>query len=191
MRIISGKYKNKKIFRNIKNISPLLKPTTSKIKEAVFNIINSYFMKNNFLVEKSSFIDLCCGTGSIGIEALSRGFNKVYFLDINNESLDLTRHNLCNLNCINPNWDVIKSSFCDLQILGDITSDLIYLDPPYELSITAKILEVIKKFLHANSLFIIETSKKITPSNLVNYEVISIKKYGRSAITILRLKSSL
>ena len=89
MRIIAGKYKNKKIVSNIKGASSTIKPTTSKIRESVFNIINNYFAQYDLITEESSFLDLCCGTGAIGIEAISRGFKQVYFLDNNYESLAL------------------------------------------------------------------------------------------------------
>ena len=81
MKIIAGKYKNKKIISTVKGIVPSIKPTTAKVKEAIFNIINNYFANNCFNIDESLFLDLCCGSGAVGIEAISRGFKQVYFID--------------------------------------------------------------------------------------------------------------
>ena len=191
MRIIAGKYKNKKIISNIKGISTTIKPTTSKIRESVFNIINNYFAKYDLITEESSFLDLCCGTGAIGIEAISRGFKQVYFLDNNYESLAITKRNLTSLEMDNSSWRVIRSSIANLQITEEILFDVVYLDPPYNVSITNEKLETISDFIHPNSLLIIETSREISSSVLVNYEVISIKHYGNCVISVLKLKNNL
>ena len=191
MRIIAGKYKNKKIINNIKGVSTTIKPTTSKIRESVFNIINNYFAKYDLIIEGSSFLDLCCGTGAIGIEAISRGFKQVYFLDNNYESLAITKHNLTSLKQDSINWRVIRSSITNLQITEEILFDAVYLDPPYNGAITNEKLEGVNDFIHPNSLLLIETPREISPSVLVNYEVISIKHYGNCVISVLKLKNNL
>lgn len=188
MRIIAGKYKNKKIISSLKGIKVEIKPTTSKVKEAVFNIINNHFAKNCINIEQSSFLDLCCGSGAVGIEAISRGFKQIYFIDKNNESLEITRRNLQNLESNNENLVVIKSNFNDLQIECETVFDVIYLDPPYNMLISQEVLVGVAKYLHLNSLLIIETSRELHPSLLIGYDVISIKQYGKSFIFIMKLK---
>lgn len=191
MRIIAGKYKNKKIVSNIKGASSTIKPTTSKIRESVFNIINNYFAQYDLITEESSFLDLCCGTGAIGIEAISRGFKQVYFLDNNYESLAITKHNLTSLKQDSINWRVIRSGITNLQITGELLFDVVYLDPPYNMRITNEKLDAISDFIHPNSLLIIETPREISSFTLINYEVISIKHYGNCVISVLKLKSNL
>ncbi len=191
MRIIAGKYKNKKIISNIKGVSTTIKPTTSKIRESVFNIINNYFAKYDLITEESSFLDLCCGTGAMGIEAISRGFKQVYFLDNNYESLAITKRNLTSLKQNSINWRVIRSSIANLQITEEILFDAVYLDPPYNVAITNEKLDGINDFIHPNSLLIIETPREITLSVLVKYEVISIKYYGNCVVYVLKLRNNL
>ncbi len=188
MRVIAGKYKNKKIVSSLKGLNVDIKPTTSKVKESVFNIVNSYFVKNCIDIDKSSFLDLCCGSGAVGIEAISRGFKQIYFIDRNNESLEITNFNLQNLKSNNKNWILIKSSFNDLQIECETVFDIIYLDPPYNMLITQEVLVSVAKYLHLNSLLIIETSREINPALLIGYDIIFIKKYGKSFIFIIKLK---
>ena len=191
MRVIAGKYKNKKIVSNIKGVSATIKPTTSKIRESVFNIIYNYFAKHDLIIEESSFLDLCCGTGAIGIEAISRGFKQVYFLDNNYESLAITRHNLATLKVDAPNWRVVRSNILNLEISEKILLDAVYLDPPYNVPITIDILNSVNNFLHLNSLLIIETPREISSSALVNHEVISVKHYGNCIVSALRLNNNL
>ena len=178
MRIIAGKYKNKKIVSNIKGASSTIKPTTSKIRESVFNIINNYFAQYDLITEESSFLDLCCGTGAIGIEAISRGFKQVYFLDNNYESLAITKRNLISLEKDDHNWRVIRSSIANLQITEEILFDVVYLDPPYNVRITNEKLEAISDFIHSNSLILIETPREISALILVNYEVFLLSIMG-------------
>ena len=64
----------------------------------------------------SKFLDLCCGSGAVGIEAISRGFKEIYFIDKNNQSLEVTNFNLQNLKSNNENWILIKSNFNDLKL---------------------------------------------------------------------------
>ena len=191
MRIIAGKYKNKKIISNIKGVSTTIKPTTSKIRESVFNIINNYFAKYDLITEESLFLDLCCGTGAMGIEAISRGFKQVYFLDNNYESLAITKRNLTSLKQDSINWRVIRSSIANLQITEEILFDAVYLDPPYNVVITNEKLDGINDFIHPNSLLIIETPREITLSVLVKYEIISIKYYGNCVVYVLKLRNNL
>lgn len=190
MRIIAGKYKNKKIVSNIKGAFPTIKPTTSKIRESVFNIICNHFTKHDFRIEESSFLDLCCGTGVVGIEAISRGFKEVYFLDNNYKSIAITKHNLANLKSEDSNWRVIRSSINDLHITEEILFDVVYLDPPYNMSVTNVEFDLINDFIHPNSLLIIETAREISSFILLNYEVISIKRYGNCIISIVKTKEN-
>ena len=85
MRIISGKYRGKKLAPPPQSSG--IRPTTDRAKEAVFNIL---FDK----IEGGVFLDLFSGSGAIGIEALSRGAKKVYFVDSDERSIDLIKRNL-------------------------------------------------------------------------------------------------
>ena len=184
MRIIAGKYKNKKIVTTLKGISPTIKPTTSKVREAAFSIILNYLEHNNQNVQHCSFLDLCCGTGAIGIEAISRGFASVYFVDQDRDCIALTKHNLSNIS----NKDfyvVIRSDITKLQISSLKYFDVIYLDPPYSKEVTESMLSYVSKFAHPQSLIVVETSKKFPAISVNNCRIIGHKSYNHCTILVL------
>ena len=84
LRVISGKVRGLKL-NTPKNDD--VRPTTDRVKESVFNIINGYVMDSNVL-------DLFAGTGSLGIECLSRGANKCVFIDASKTSIEIVRSNI-------------------------------------------------------------------------------------------------
>ena len=84
MRIVGGIFKGRTLlgFDGDK-----IRPTSDKARESLFNILQ-------YKVQDCTFLDLFCGTGAMGIEALSRGAVKVYFNDLSRESFSLTKNNL-------------------------------------------------------------------------------------------------
>ena len=87
MRIISGKFKGKKLFSPNNN---LIRPTSDRAKEMIFNTLNSYFLNKNINFKNLIVLDCFCGSGAIGLEFLSRG-SKVIFVDNCLESINLTK----------------------------------------------------------------------------------------------------
>lgn len=182
MKVIAGKYKNSKIASELNGISPQIKPTTSKVRDAVFNVIFSYLEKNGKSVDDCSFLDICCGTGAMGVEAISRGFSSVYFVDKNKECIALAKHNLLNI-CKNDEYKLINSDILKLQITEPVLFDIIYIDPPYDNgSIIWPALSYIKQFTHEKSLILVETAKKL-PAVIPNeYNLTLSKSYGNCMV---------
>lgn len=137
IRVIGGKYKGKRLKRVP---SRDVRPMPNKLKESLFNIIQHE-------VADSIFLDGFAGTGSIGIEALSRGAKKVYFIDNYFPSIKIIKANLVKCQVEN-NFDVIHSEF-NLAIIRlaqkEIRFNLIFLDPPYRLLDQRNPLKVIYK----------------------------------------------
>ena len=136
MRIISGKYKGKKLLGD--NIDGT-RPTMDRVKESLFGII-----QNN--IKNSTCLDLFAGSGSLGIEALSNGANTCYFIDNNKEVIKVLNNNISNLN-IKQNSKVILSDW--KKSLNDFSNqnikfDLIFVDPPYDYNVYEKILEKVQ-----------------------------------------------
>ncbi len=164
MRIISGKYKGKKLIIPNKNIT---RPTTDRLKETLFNILKHRY-KINF--ETSVVLDCFSGSGSLGLECISRGCERAWFIDNNKEALSVIKKNIT----------LIKAEPFSKVILEDITKltftniekkfDLIFLDPPYSSNlIDATLINILKQNILSNSCyFIIE-------SNIVNYNFDFIK----------------
>ena len=179
MRIISGKFKGHKL--NIpKNF--LIRPTTDRFKETLFSIINSEKYSSN--IDGKCFLDLCSGSGGIGIEAFSRGAKKVYMIDKNQDAINLINKNLSNIKLnieTGKNLFVLKQDVTKIKKLNLPQFDFIYLDPPYNSKIYSIVLKNISdgKILNNKGLILIETDILINVDEL-NLEEIFSKKIGSS-----------
>ena len=128
MRVISGTARGTRLI-DLGDVE--VRPTLDRVKESLFNQVGSD-------LEGISFLDLFAGTGSIGIEALSRGAEQVVFVEQNSQVQSLITRNLekCRLTVENETvrWELIKSdSLESLSLLRekDMVFDLIYVDPPF------------------------------------------------------------
>ena len=179
MRIISGKFKGHKL--NIpKNF--LIRPTTDRFKESLFSIINSEKYSSN--IDGKYFLDLCSGSGGIGIEAFSRGAKKVYMIDKNQNAINLINKNLSKITSnieLGRNLFVLKQDITKIKKLQLPQFDFIYLDPPYSSNIYSIVLKNISdsKILNNKGLILIETDKLINADKF-NLEEIFSNKIGSS-----------
>ena len=96
MRIIGGKYKGLKL---LPPDGSKIRPTSDRFKESLFSIISSNKYKIN--IDNCNVLDICSGTGSLGIEAFSRGAISVYFIDKDHRSINLIYKNITKLKTIN------------------------------------------------------------------------------------------
>ena len=163
MRVISGKYKGRKILVESKSD---YRPTLTRIREDIFNLL---LHNNDLNIDLNEVIlcDLFAGTGSIGIEALSRGVKKVIFNDIEKNLTNKIEKFLKEINEINyeiTNFDPYKQK---IDILNKC--HVIYIDPPYDHSFEL-IQKKILMSIQSNILIILESS------NLINLENLILKK---------------
>lgn len=151
MKIISGIYRGRKILFSDDKTRPL----TTILRMTIFNIL-----QNIRELEDTVVCDICAGTGSFGLESLSRGSKFVYFIEKSNKTATGIRNNLKHWNIVNAkviNKDILYSP----KIVEKI--DLIFLDPPFGHNIVEKILYNIKMryiFDH-NTIIIIRSDYKI------------------------------
>lgn len=135
MRVISGEYRS----RQIKTLEgPETRPTLDKIKGAVFNHLGK--------LEGKTFLDLFCGCGNIGIEALSRGAKQVTFNDNNPQAIKILKDNLNSLKVIDDRYQVVNLSYRELLTSINEQFDIIYLDPPFASDFFLSVLELIKEY---------------------------------------------
>lgn len=144
MRIISGKYARRVLKTPGKNDK--VRPTTDRARETLFNILN-----NIFDFEGASVADLFCGTGSFGIECLSRGAEFAIFVD---KDVKLIKANARDLN-LNDSSEIIKGDASHFLRDESMNIDLIFADPPYDYFFYNKLLEKASKI---SSYFILEHS---------------------------------
>ena len=173
MRVISGKAKGHKL------ITPEgldVRPTLDRVKESVFSALLPYLAGANVL-------DLFSGSGSLGIEALSRGAGKCDFVDSSRRSVQTTNDNLKFTKLMSD----ANVHFADWKsyLAGCSTKyDLVFLDPPYTKGIEDEVMKVLAKNVSDDGVVVLET--EIVPNPFVGFEIIRQAKYGRIYVTFYK-----
>jgi len=181
MRVISGHYRGKKILQPEDKETRPLKDLT---KESIFNIINH---SNKFKIDinKSHVLDLFSGTGSFGIECLSRNAKFVIFIENYKKAVNILKKNTSSLRQ-NNNFQIIEKNIFENLNFQSLNKkfDIIFLDPPYkEKRINLILLKIYKaKILNINGIIIIHKHKKDDMELLEEFNIIDEKIYGISKI---------
>jgi len=184
MRIISGKFRGKKIFppKDLKT-----RPLKDLTKESIFNII-CHSNKLEVNLKNSNILDLFSGIGSFGIECLSRGVSKVTFVENYDPALEVLKKNLHNLKSI-KNYEIFQENIDNgVDFLNQKNKfDIIFLDPPYKNDNIEKILFNIyeKDILSPKGIVILHRHKKREDNLPKLYKIIEKKIYGISKIIFL------
>ena len=181
MRVIGGRLKGKRLasFKGSR-----IRPTSDRVKEAIFNIISSHIEKG------MGVLDLFAGTGNLGIEALSRGAGRAVFVEKDKASVEVIRKNLesCSLTGESEviGLDIKKA----LPIIGSKGESfgLIFLDPPYNQGLADDTLQLLGKSpLHSGTLIITEHSPNETISeNYGGIKMFDKRKYGDTSVSFFR-----
>jgi 16S rRNA (guanine(966)-N(2))-methyltransferase RsmD len=174
MRVISGSARG----RRLKTPTSIdIRPSSDKVKESVFNIIQ-------FDIEGKRVLDLFAGTGQFGIEALSRGAKEAVFVDYSRESVMLIRENL--RICKFSELATVYSRDALRYLENDEKYDVIFLDPPYESGLAAKALLKINEFDKLSKHGIIINESKANskmPDLTMPYIMLKEYRYGSVRIT--------
>lgn len=189
MRVIGGK------FKGLKLIPPNdlgIRPTSDRLKEALFSILES--KKYNINIHNSSVIDICSGTGALGIEALSRGAKEVCFIDKDIKSIRIIQKNTSKLNINHEDKifiKIIKDEVTKALQKIDSIYDIVLIDPPYNTNIINETLQDLKNYnLIKTHSYIFAESSNAEIFDFNGYEILDTKKYGKSKLTILKLINS-
>lgn len=179
MRICAGKFKN----RNLEFISnETTRPTASVVREALFS-------KIQFNLEGKTFLDLFAGSGSVGIEALSRGAKKVYFVEKNWKNAEMIKRNLSTCKADSSEFEVFVSDFSVALKRIDEKLDFVYLDPPYKnLQFYEQACKILleENMLNENALIICEHEASLE-FRLKHLTLVSQKKYGIKMLSYFTL----
>ena len=174
MRVISGSARGRKLKEPV---GETVRPSSDRVKEAVFNIIQ-------FDIEGRNVLDLFAGTGQLGIEALSRGAKKAVFVDSGAGAIRLIRENLKICGFLKRATVVPGDALRYLE--NDEKFDLIFIDPPYDAGLADKALIKIAEFdkLNKNGIIICETRVgSVLPVVAPPYFMQKDYKYGSVRIT--------
>jgi 16S rRNA (guanine966-N2)-methyltransferase len=180
MRIISGIYRG----RNLKTLPTLdTRPTKDMVKGAIFSIIQ-------FEIVNARVLDLFAGSGSIGIEALSRGAKSVVFNDKNRAAYNLINYNLESLKIKEDNYQLLNLDY--KLVLAQMQNekmkfDFIYLDPPYKLKIIDElIIQILKlELLSKSGVIMAEVEKRDPETNHLNLKL-KVHQYGNTKLLVYR-----
>jgi 16S rRNA (guanine(966)-N(2))-methyltransferase RsmD len=172
------------------------RPTTLRVREAIFNILNQK-------VENSNWLDLFSGTGAISCEAYNHGARKIIAIEKNKNNSKICLKNLLSLqdidnrkndfdvickdvlNWTKPNYERNLSS--KIMDLSELKFDFVYLDPPYDFNFHESVLNQIFNcnFLKKDSIVICEHSPKFSINKSSIWETIDVRDYGQSRLTFL------
>ncbi len=181
MRVITGSARGRRLVTVPGN--DLVRPTSEKVKEAVFSSIQ-------FDIEGRRVLDLFAGCGQMGIEALSRGALKSTFVDSSEVSLLAVRKNLSGT----PFEDdavIFKSDYQSFLIKTKDTFDIAFLDPPYNKGILEKALPLITSKMSDYGIIICEhpTDEKL-PESVEDFSVFKNYKFGKTTVTVYKKRGN-
>ena len=174
MRVISGKLRSRPL-HSLRGLD--LRPTSDRLRETLFNVLAA---GDPGAFEGKVWLDLCAGTGAVGIEALSRGAAKVFFVESSAPAATLIKRNLDSLGLTKdpkaagsdkPNFEVLNQDVTRaLRNLEarDATGDFIFLDPPYRLQkIYQETLQQLSQspLLKPSTVIIAEHEKRFDPGD--------------------------
>ena len=180
MKVISGYLKG----RNIDGyMVETTRPTMARVKESMFASI-----QNN--IDSSIVLDLFCGSGSLGIEAISMGAEKCYFVDNNKNIIKYLNKNINNLN-INNKSIIVEKDYKDALLYfknNNIKFDIILVDAPYKMEVMEEVVILINKYdlISNDGLVVLEYSFDKLKDKYDNLELVKFKKYSDKYISIYR-----
>jgi len=151
MRVIAGKCRSLPL-RSVPGKTT--RPTTDRIKETLFNILQTR-------IPDAVFLDLFAGSGAIGIEALSRGASHAWFVENDRTAVRVIRDNL-QFTKLTRDADILQADAADASVMlaGKAVFDVIFMDPPYGQDLEKKVLLSLRgaECVHPDTLFVIEAS---------------------------------
>ena len=190
MRIISGTK------RGMKLLSPkgyeTTRPITDRVKESLFSVLYKYSMPANCVVA-----DLFCGTGSMGLESLSRGAKWATFVEKDHKTIDILKRNIAKAAFVAES-KVIRASVFKIGAppAGEYEKyDLVFVDPPYfmtydisEVSDVGKLIQLVSGQVTDKGIVVLRTSDKALVQNVYGpLEVIDRRRWGTMSIAIMQL----
>ena len=181
MRVIGGKLRGNLIYNPTDKST---RPLKDMVRESIFNILKHANNEKKELLN-SNVLDLFSGTGSFGLECLSRGAKRVYFFENYENSIKILKKNIIKLNQLD-NCRILQKNAYELSSkdLDNKIMDLIFIDPPFRDTKINMLLENIKNLGIAkkNTLIILHRSKKIKEEFIHGFKILREQTYGVSKI---------
>ncbi len=183
MRVVSGSAKG----RTLKAVPGMgTRPTTDKVKEAIFSMIGPYF-------DGGAVLDLFAGTGGLGIEALSRGMDHAVFVDADRRSVEIVKHNLQVTRLTEQAEVYVNDAQRALKAMvkRDVRFRLVFLDPPYKLRTVEQIISMLQtlQLVEEEATIVVEHETSYDCEERIGFaECIRRVQYGDTAVSIYTLR---
>lgn len=180
MRVISGYLKGRKLDGYMVETT---RPTMDRVKESMFASIQNY-------IDDAAVLDFFCGSGSLGIEAISMGANKCYFVDNNKNIIKYLKKNIDNLD-INDKSFIVERDYKDSLLYfknNNIKFDIILVDAPYKMEVMNEVANIINDYdlLTNNGVLVLEYSFDNVKELYGKLSLIKTKKYSDKFVSIYR-----
>ncbi len=176
MRIITGSQRGRKL-RSLDGMD--VRPTSEKVKEAIFSAIQ-------FDLDNATVCDLFCGTGQLGLEALSRGAKYCRFVDKSPQSVDVTKENIVATG-FSDDAGVTLMDSVEFIRNARLTFDIVIIDPPYEKGLVLDVLPYVATKLSNTGIVVCEHEAWLElPEACGNAKKHKTYKYGKVGVTIYR-----
>ena len=183
LRVVAGAQKGRRLKQPI---SSGLRPTSARVKEALFSTIADR-------LPNAQVLDLYAGTGALGLEALSRGAQEVVFVENQESSINVLRENIkhCSLiECCTVIAQDVETFLTTISLPCNTTFDLVFADPPYEISNLEPLLSKIDtaQKVDATGLVIVEHFKKtLLPLQIGRLQQSRQSRYGDTMLSFYQL----
>ena len=188
MRIITGRFKGIPIFGpKDKKIRPL----KDMVRESIFNFL-THSNKISFRIENTNVLDLYSGTGSFGLECISRGATEAIFIEKEKEAITILEKNIKKLKVEDKTkifsddvFNIIKKhDGATFSLLAEMKLDLIFCDPPFKDTNINKLIEliIVKNLIKKNGIIILHRHKDAKEKLTNSFKIIDERIYGRSKI---------
>ena len=171
MRISGGAHKGKKL---IVPKGDSVRPTTDKVRQAIFNALNS-----RGAIAAANVLDLFCGTGSLGLEALSRGAAQCTFIDNSKDSLKACKANIATCDA-GASAKILMKDVSKLHACKGQKADLVLLDPPYRLNLVYPTLQHLCEsgWIANEAVIVVDCEKEADEVLPETFTLLDIKNYG-------------
>ena len=177
MRVITGSAKGR-VLETLPG-DDIVRPTTDRVKEAMFSIIQ-------FEIEGRRVLDLFAGSGQLGIEALSRGAAYAVFVDKTADSVNCVKRNLIKTG-LKMNASVIQADSLTFLKTTKETFDIALLDPPYSTGVLQQAVVLAAEKMSDGGVIICEHPKgEEMPEKAGEFSLYREYKYGKTALSVYR-----
>lgn len=184
--MIGGEYGARTI-KTVSDPAAGYRPATDKVREALFSILESREIEWS----ETNIVDVFAGSGSLGLEGLSRGARSAWFIERDQKAVRVIRENLYNLGISRDRYRVIpKNAFSVLKRPPEKSFQLFFIDPPYGKGMLRPALEIIvqKWNLDNKTLIVAEVEKGLNLQNLLGLQVVEDRVYGQTRVYLCMLK---